>query len=202
MARLIGVSLAIGAVVGLIGSFVFWWAEGVAEVAGLVVTVLAGVIVAQRYIQKRLLPRLYVEQVRKMIGRGQVPPPESEPVDPPIVAAWSRAIDEGDWDAVSAMLDDDFTVEYPSLDKSFGRDRYLRTMRTQRKRFPPLRYTVDEVRQAPGELWVRSTMNAPQRRGEAITTEWWEVWRVDEAAGRLLGIRQERVLALNAGGNA
>ena len=196
MVRFLVLSLAIGAVVGLVGSLAFWWADGAVEVAGLVVTILAGFYVTVRVARHRLFPRLYLEQSHKLVGRGESPPADSAPAESSFTEAWLHAVNAGDWDTADRLLAEDFAVDFPELGKTFGRARYLRMLRRQRKYYPEARYSLEEAREADGELWMRVTLRAPQRRGEPIRTEWWEAWRLDPSSERLARIRQGRVVSV------
>ena len=193
--KLVGISVGAGAVVGVIVTgFVEWSA------AGVLVAAVSGAFAAL-LLAKLLMPRITRGELQKNRDRGgETPPTDSQPVTSPLVTAWADALNAGDFDTAGRMLDSGFACECPQIGKTFPRAKYLQGLKKTRRQFPQMRYTVHEVREAAGELWVRAATYLEPRRGDPIATQSWEAWRVD--GDQILGMRQGKVLDVTGPGRA
>ena len=193
--RLIGLGVVVGVLVGVTASRFAEWSAAGALVAFAVGAALMAVLA------RLLMPRLARGQMLKIHARGgELPPAGSERVESPLVAAWEGVINAGDFSAAARTLADGFVCECPQLGKTFRRSRYLRGLTATRRYFPQMRYTVHEVREAAGELWVHSTTDLKGRRGDPIVTESWDAWRVE--GDQILRMRQGKVLEVSGAGTA
>jgi hypothetical protein len=158
-------------------------------------TILA-IVAAQQIYCKILVPRGARARLLKAVDPTVGPPPGATPADSRLVAHLDALSDAKDWDALRALLSEDFALVLGK--RRFGRSVYIRLLKATDRQLPGERET-DEVVVHPDEpdvLWVRSTSAGKPRFGPGFVSTTWTRIKLTPDGSRVREIANAGVLSV------
>lgn len=131
------------------------------------------IVAAQQVYCQILVPRSARARLLKAVDPAAGPPLGAAPADSPLIRHLDELGEVQDWDAMKALLSDDFELVMGK--RRFGQKVYIRVLKMTRRQLPG-EHTTDEVVVHPDEpdvLWVRSTSSGKPRFGPGfVATSW------------------------------
>jgi hypothetical protein len=147
---------------------------GIADAQPWVTALVFGGLFAVRQIYcKILVPRGARRRLLKAVDPTAGPPPGAARVDSPLIDQLDRLGEAKDWDAMRALLSDDFALIRGRI--AYGKGVYIRVLKAVDRQFTGTS-TTDEVVVHPDEpdvMWVRSTSNSKPRFGPGFVSTTW-----------------------------